>query len=136
ADWLASAAQGDLGISMLSSESVWQSILQRLPNTMILVVYSILLSVVVGVSLGVFAAIHRGSRLDSFVTGFASLGVAVPSFWLAILLVVFFSLTLRWFPSTGAAPFTSDPLQAIRHATLPAIALSLHNIAELARQVR
>src|SRR4029079_3736937 len=70
------------------------------------------------------------------VTSVASLGVALPSFWLAILLVANFSLAFHWFSATGARPITVDPKLAIIHATLPAVALAVGVIAELARQVR
>ena len=99
-------------------------------------IYALFISAVVGVPLGILAATKVGSRIDAFVTGIASLGVALPSFWLAILLVIALSLNWHFFPATGARPFLVDPLGAIRHATLPAIALAVAVIAELARQVR
>src|SRR6202008_362365 len=89
-----------------------------------------------GISLGVLAATRVGSAADAFVTRTASLGVALPSFWLAILPVGAGALDLHLFPATGARPFTVSPGEAIRHATLPAIALAVGVIAELARQVR
>jgi peptide/nickel transport system permease protein len=134
--WLWHAAGGDLGVSLLSSSKVVDLILERMPNTILIATYALVIAAVVGVSLGVLAATRSGSRLDAAITSVASLGVALPSFWLAILLVVAFSLHLHLFPATGARAFTEDPVGAIRHATLPAIALSTSVIAELARQVR
>jgi peptide/nickel transport system permease protein len=90
----------------------------------------------IGVPLGVLAATRSGSRLDAFVTGVASLGVALPSFWLAIILVANFSLGWHWFPATGAKSLFADPKGALLSATLPAVALAVGVIAELARQVR
>jgi peptide/nickel transport system permease protein len=134
--WLWHVVKGDLGVSLLSSSSVFDLILQRMPNTILIAAYALIIAMIVGVSLGVLAATRVGSRLDAAITSVASLGVALPSFWLAILLVVALSLNLHLFPATGARSFTDDPAGAIRHATLPAIALSTAVIAELARQVR
>jgi peptide/nickel transport system permease protein len=134
--WLWHVVNGDLGVSLLSSSKVLDLILQRMPNTILIAAYALIIATIVGVSLGVLAATRVGSRLDAAITSVASLGVALPSFWLAILLVVALSLNLHLFPATGARSFTDDPAGAIHHATLPAIALSTAVIAELARQVR
>jgi peptide/nickel transport system permease protein len=135
-NWLWQVVHGDLGRSLLSSAPVTERIAQSLPNTILIAAYALVLAALVGIPLGVFAATRVGSRIDAFVTGVASLGVALPSFWLAILLVVYFSLDLHWFPATGVRPFTTDPLGALSHATLPAVALAVGVVAELARQVR
>lgn len=134
--WLWHALQGDLGRSLLSSAPVLDIILQRLPNTILIAVYALIVATLIGIPLGVLAATRIGSRVDTFVTSVASLGVALPSFWLGILLVVTFSLQQRWFPATGAVGLSVDPGKALLHATLPAIALAVGVIAELARQVR
>jgi peptide/nickel transport system permease protein len=134
--WLLHALEGNLGRSLLTSESVSQLILYRLPNTLLIAVYALVIAGVAGVALGVAAATRVGTRLDAFITGLASLGVALPSFWLAMILVATLSLGLHWFPTTGAAPLLTDPWSAIMHATLPAVALAVGVIAELARQVR
>ena len=134
--WLWHAMNGDLGVSLLTSSKVLDLILQRMPNTILIAVYAFVIAAAVGIPLGILAATRVGSRLDAFITSIASLGVALPSFWLAILLVIGLSLNLHLFPATGARVFTEDPLGAIRHATLPAMALSAAVIAELARQVR
>lgn len=134
--WLWQAAQGDLGVSLLSNASVLDLIHERMPNTILIAAYALLIATAVGVPLGILAATRVGSRIDAFVTSVASLGVALPSFWLAILLVATLSLDLHLFPATGARPFSADPVGAVKHATLPAIALATGVIAELARQVR
>lgn len=134
--WLLQVVQGDLGRSLLSSQPVLDIIMHRLPNTLLIAAYALIVAALIGIPLGMLAATRVGTRVDSWVTGVASLGVALPSFWLAMLLVLHFSLGLRWFPTTGAASFTQNPLLAIQHATLPAIALAVGVIAELARQVR
>jgi peptide/nickel transport system permease protein len=134
--WLWHAVRGDLGVSLLSGAPVLDLIMQRMPNTILIAIYALVIAASAGISLGVLAATRVGSRVDAFVTSIASLGVALPSFWLAILLVATFSLDLHLFPATGARPISVDPALAIKHATLPAIALATGVIAELARQVR
>jgi peptide/nickel transport system permease protein len=134
--WLLHALEGNLGRSLLTSQPVAELILYRLPNTILIAAYALVIAGVVGISLGVLAATRAGTRIDSFITGLASLGVALPSFWLGMLLVATFSLTYHWFPTTGAVSLTVDPWRALVHATLPAIALAVGVIAELARQVR
>jgi peptide/nickel transport system permease protein len=136
ATWLGHAAQGDLSKSLLSGEPVRDTILHRLPNTLLIVAGSLLLSLIAGVPLGMAAAIRPESRLDRFITFLSSLGVAVPSFWLAMMLVSVFALSLHWLPATGAASFIEDPWDAIRHAILPSIALSAGGIATIAQQLR
>ncbi|MGK9053609.1 ABC transporter permease [Neorhizobium petrolearium] len=134
--WVGSVLQGDLGHSLFSNEAVLRLILARLPHTILLVIYALLLGAVIGIPLGILAATRQGTALDKIITSIASLGVAVPNFWLGIILVTLFSLGYRWFPATGAVSVFEKPLEALYYATLPAIALSTGVVAVLARQVR
>ncbi|MFT4102730.1 MAG: ABC transporter permease [Burkholderiaceae bacterium] len=134
--WLWHALHGDLSRSILSGEPVLNMALERFPATLLMVVYALVLSLLIGIPMGILAATRPGSRLDGFVSGAASVGVAVPNFWLAMLLVASFALERPWFPATGSAPFGEDPLRALHFATLPAIALASGGIAEVARQLR
>ena len=136
AQWLWNALHGDLSRSILSGEPVLDSILRRFPNSLLIVGCALLLSLLIGVPLGIIAATRPGSRVDALVTSIASLGVAVPNFWLAMILVAIFALTWNWFPATGAAPLSPDPLKALRHAALPSLALAAGGVAEVARQLR
>ena len=136
ANWLWNALHMDLGRSLFSNEEVSTLILSRLPHTVLLVVYALILGAVTGVPSGILAATRQGTRLDKAITSFASLGVAVPNFWLGIILVSTFALDWRLFPATGAVSIFEDPLQAIYYATLPAFALSTNVTAVLTRQVR
>lgn len=134
--WLWKAAHGDLSSSLVSSESVLSSIERCLPHTMLIVVLAMLLALAIGIPLGIAAASRPGSWTDSFVMTIASLGVAIPNFWLGMLMVAFFSLDLNWLPATGATPISEDFWDAIRHAILPACALAAGGVAEVARQLR
>ncbi len=134
--WLGHAARGDLSKSLLSGEPVSESILHRLPNTLLVVAGSLFLSLLIGVPLGVAGATRPGSRIDGFITALSSFGVAVPSFWLGMMLVSIFALGLRWLPATGAVSLGDDFWGAIRHAILPSLALSASGVATIARQLR
>ena len=135
-DWLVHACEGNLGHSLLSSEPVLELILHRLPNTLEIGGMALIIACGVGIPLGMLAATRQGSKVDGFVTGLASLGVALPSFWLAMILVLNLSLKLHWLPATGSTALTDDPWQSFRHALLPSVALAVSAIAELARQLR
>ncbi|MFN4099545.1 MAG: ABC transporter permease [Pararhodobacter sp.] len=135
-NWLWNALQFDLGRSLFSNEEVSRLIALRLPHTMLMVVYALVLGALCGIPLGILAATRQGTRLDKFITSFASLGVAVPNFWLGIILVTVFALDWRLFPATGAVSIFENPWQAIYFATLPALALSTNVTAVLTRQVR
>ena len=134
--WLWGALHGDLGRSILSGEVVLDSILRRFPTSLLIVGCALTLSLAIGVPLGILAATRPGSRVDAFVTSIASLGVALPNFWLAMLLVATFALNWNFFPATGASPLSAGVGKALLHAALPSIALAAGGIAEVARQLR
>jgi peptide/nickel transport system permease protein len=134
--WLGHAVTGDLSTSLITGQPVLDEVLRRLPNTLLITVLALLLAVLVGVPLGILAATRVDRPTDRVVTTIASLGVAVPNFWLGMILVGFFALGLGWFPTTGAASLTQAPLRALSHAALPALALATGGIAEITRQLR
>lgn len=134
--WLVKAVQGNLSNSLVSSEAVLTSIKRCLPHTLLIVSLALLIALLVGIPLGIAAASRPGSWLDGFVMAIASLGVAVPNFWLGMLLVAFFALQLNWLPATGAVPFATNPWLSLSHAILPATALAAGGIAEVGRQLR
>lgn len=135
-NWLFNALQGDFGESLLSGEPVLETIARVFPNTLFIVVYGVLLSVLIGVPLGILASSRPNSRLDGSIMGVSSLGVAVPNFWLGMVLVSVFALGWNWFPATGFTPPSESLSSAIWFATLPAIALCTNGIAEVTRQLR
>lgn len=134
--WLGHAATGDLSHSLLTGVPVRQAIIEKFPNTLEIVLGALLISIAVGVPLGIAAAASAGSWADGVVSALSSLGVAVPSFWLAMILVSIFALDWRLLPATGSAPLFVDPAESIRHAALPAMALGAGGVAEVARQLR
>lgn len=135
-DWLWGVLHGDLGTSMLSRQRVMTTIINRLPPTVLVVSYSMVLAIIFGAILGVLAAAFYGTWLDTLLTGLTTLADAIPYFWLGIVLISEFALKHRIFPAVGMVDFTKDPLGALHSATLPAVALSLSGIAVIGRQLR
>jgi peptide/nickel transport system permease protein len=135
-DWLSGLFHGNLGTSIQSSQPVAHIIAERFPPSLIIWIGSLIISIGVGIPAGIRAARSRHRAADQVITSTASVGIAVPSFWLGMVLVFLFSLRLHWFPATGSVPFTQSPLQSIRSAVLPSIALGCVGAAEVARQVR
>ena len=105
--WLANIARGDFGRSLVLNQGVLAAVAQRLPVTLSLTVVSLAITVPIGVALGVLAACWRQTWLDSAIMALALLGLSVPSFWVAILSVILFSVSLHWLPTTGYAPLAS-----------------------------
>jgi len=136
ARWLGAAVQGDLGTSLYTSYRVSDALADRLPITVSLVFVAFALAAVVGSTIGVLAASLKGRIADRFLTVTTSIGLAIPNFWLGLLLVTFFGLKLGWFPSGGYVPFAEDPGGWLRSITLPAVTLATAVAAELARQMR
>jgi peptide/nickel transport system permease protein len=134
--WLWNVLHLDLSRSYLSNEPVLDQILHRFPTSLLIVCGALAISLIVGIPLGILAATKAGSRLDTVVTSFSSLGVALPNFWLAMILVATFALAWNWFPATGAVAVSQNFGRAVLHATLPAIALAAGGIAEVVRQLR
>lgn len=135
-NWLRDTVTGDLGTSLTNGAEVSEQILRRFPATLTIVGGALLVSLVFGLPMGVAAAVRSGSPRDSVITGVSTLGVALPNFWLGMVLVTIFSLNLGWLPATGSVGITEDLWQAFRHALLPSIALGAVGAAELARQTR
>lgn len=136
ADWAWRALHGDLSRSLLSGEAVADTVARVFPNTLFIVLYAILISVLVGAPLGVLAAARSGGAVDRALMLLSSVGVALPNFWIAMIFVALFALDRQWFPATGFVSPTEDLGLAIWHATLPAVALAASGVAEVARQLR
>jgi peptide/nickel transport system permease protein len=134
--WLKNAVQGDLGESLYTGRSVSDEIGRRFPITFSVAIGAIAISILVGAAAGIIAGLGRGRAPDRGVSLFTSLGLAIPSFWLALMLVILFSVELGWLDSIGYVNFGDDPYQWARHLILPWIALGIGAAATVARQVR
>jgi peptide/nickel transport system permease protein len=115
---------------------VGQEIAARLPVTLSMMGLALLISVIVGIGAGVVAALHRGRWADRAIVLAASLGVAMPNFWVGLMLVLLLAIALPWLPATGYVPLTESLSGWLRHLTLPSLALALAPAAEITRQVR
>jgi peptide/nickel transport system permease protein len=134
--WLAQAFQGDLSKSLATGEPVAESIARAFPNTLLIVVLAMGVALGLGIPLGMLAASRPDGLRDRVVTSVASLGIAVPNFWLAMILVAWLALEFGWFPATGAVPLKESFSGALHHAILPALALAAGGVAEVSRQLR
>ena len=134
--WVAGLATGNLGVSYTYDEPVAGLIAERLVVTLPLAVFAILLSTAIALPVGVYAAVRRGTPVDTVVMGLGQLGVAVPSFWFAMLLVLLFAVQLRWASAGGFPGWSAGLLPAVGALLLPAIALALPQAAILARITR
>jgi peptide/nickel transport system permease protein len=135
-EWLSRAAQGNLGTSLRSGLPVGEAIVQKLPVTIELTILSFALGLAVGLPLAVAAAQHRGRLADGLLTAASLVGISMPGFWLATLLLLWFSLALRMLPSIGYVPFGEDPVDNLRHLVMPAIGLGLPLAATIMRFTR
>jgi peptide/nickel transport system permease protein len=136
AGWLVAAVQGDLGESVFTSDSVTLMLSERMPVTLALTVSALVFALLVGVPAGIAAALHQNRWPDSAVRGVATLGIAVPGYWLGLLLLMLFAIQLGLFPTIGYTPLHEDPAGWLRHMLLPAVALGAPAAAEVARQLR
>ncbi len=136
--WLRSAVQGDLGISLETGVPVAALVMDRLRNSLILVVTAMTLATVVGVIVGVVSAVRPGSLFDRAGMLFVLFGNSMPAFWLGILLILAFSLELRWFPVSGMYSIRGDRglLDLLHHLVLPSVTLGILSMAIVARMTR
>lgn len=134
--WLAGAVRGDLGMSWSGSAPVTELLASRLPVTFSVALGALLVALLIGIPVGIAAGIRAGRSTDSLLTGAASIGQAVPSFWLALLLVAYVAMQTPWFPATGYVPIDEDATGWLRSIALPSIALGTAAAGGFARQTR
>ena len=134
--WLSGVAHLDFGRSLYSGVPVWQEITSRLPATVSLVIAAAVVALMVGVPLGIVSALRPGGSVDGAARVTSSAGIAIPNFWLAVILVSLFSVHWKLLPPTGFTGISSSFTGWLRTITLPAIALGLAVAASVARQLR
>lgn len=134
--WITGLVQGDFGVSYTYKVPTGELIGQRLWVSLPLSIYALLLSTLIALPIGIISAAKRNSVADYGIMGVTQLGIAVPNFWFAMLLVLLFSITLRWFSAGGFPGWSAGFLPAIKALTLPAIALALPQASILARVMR
>lgn len=134
--WLSDVARLNLGYSLLARRQVTQMIGEAVPQTLRLALASMTLSILIGFPIGIVAAVRQNSRLDAAVTGLSSIGLAVPSFWLGILLILLFSVRLHWLPPSGVGDPDEGSLYNLRYLVMPVVTIAASNLAVFARFVR
>jgi peptide/nickel transport system permease protein len=134
--WFSDVLRLDFGESIFLGEPVTQALLNRMQPTVLLTLYALTIQVLIGIPAGVFAAVRYNSPLDRTLTVMAISGSAIPTFFLGILLILIFSVRLRWLPSGGYVPFIEDPAAHFKAMLLPAFALGFSAAGLLARLVR
>jgi peptide/nickel transport system permease protein len=136
ADWLWNALHGDFGKSLITGQPVAPQLKQRLPATLQLAAAALLIGMLIGFPAGIISAVKPGSTTDIVTSIFSQIGVTVPDFWMGIMLVLLFSLTLGWLPPSGYTPIQEDFGDWLAHLILPAITAGLISGAIQTRFVR
>jgi len=134
--WLSKFVRGDWGVSIGTGEQVRDMFLRRLPVTLELFLFATIWSVAIGVPAGLISALRRQSKLDFVLMTGTILGVSIPSFWEAIVLIYLLAIALPIFPPSGYVPFLENPQQNIVAMILPSFVLGTHSAGLLARYVR
>lgn len=136
ADWLGKVLQGDLGRALKSNQPVIEIVKLRLPVTAELTVLAMIIATVIAVPAGIFAALRRNSKWDVANGILSMIGIAMPPFWLGILLIMLFSIWLDWLPSSGYVSFFEDPVGNLEHMAMPAFTIGFAFAATIMRQTR
>jgi peptide/nickel transport system permease protein len=134
--WVEHFVRGDWGTSIGTGEKVLDMFLRRLPITLELFLGASLWSLAIGIPAGMIGALKRNSAIDMLVTAGAIVGVSIPAFWEAIVLIYLLAVVLPIFPPSGYVPFSEDPLLNLRAMALPTFVLGTHSGGLLARYVR
>ena len=134
--WISGVLQGDLGFSYRNTQPVSEILIHALPITLELVLLGLLIAVVIGLPLGVLSAVKRDSTHDYVARVGGLIGISIPSFWLATLLLLFTSRVFHWVPPLTYTPIYEDPLKNLSQFILPAISISVFTLAIVMRMVR
>jgi peptide/nickel transport system permease protein len=134
--WIGGIMHGDFGDSYWFKASVMTELGDRMPRTLELAVFAIVLSVVFSVPLGVISAIKPNSWLDFGARSFTIVGIAIPNFLMAILMIIFLLTVFNWLPPLGYVELWEDPIKNMQQMIFPAIALAIYDMAFIARVTR
>jgi peptide/nickel transport system permease protein len=134
--WLGLALRGDLGESIRTRESVVWTVGKKLPITIELACFAILIALCIAIPAGVFSAIRRNTVWDFLANAVSLCGISIPSFWLGIMLILLFAVRLGWLPASGFVPLWEQPLGNLQRMVMPAFVLGAGLAAVLMRQTR
>lgn len=135
--WLSNICRGNWGNSLINHQPVAKQIFEKLPATLLLMGTSFVLSILMSIPLGLVSGMKKNKAADQFISIFAYIGISIPAFWLALMLIIIFSLNLHWLPSNGMRTVGSNSvLDILWHLILPGIVLSVGNTAVFTRYIR
>ncbi|WP_312469012.1 ABC transporter permease [Neobacillus sp.] len=136
--WIKGILSGEWGYSIVTHESISHNLSTRIPNTILLVLPAYILALILSIILGLFAGAKKGKLIDKIIDGYSSFGIAIPSFWLAMILVFIFGYSLNLFPILGMHTIGSEGSfpDLLSHIVLPCTVLTLSFLPELVRYVR
>lgn len=135
-NWATDAVRGDLGRSVITSRHVSDTLIERYPVTLSVAGGGLLVAVVIGVAGGTLAALRQGRLTDRLISLGTATGLAVPNFWVAVLLAFYVGVQLGWLPAVGYVGPTESVFEWVKHLIMPSIALGLGSAAVVARQMR
>lgn len=135
-DWLGGALTGDLGVSFRSGEPVTSAIVERLPATLTLAFAALAVALLIALPLGVVSAVRSGRPVDYVATFVSQIGISIPDFWMGIMFILLFSLTLGWLPPSGYVSPLEDPVGWLQRLLMPAVTIGVVSGAILTRFVR
>ena len=134
--WLGQVLQGNLGDSIFLQRPVTQALWERAEPTTLLSLMAVAIAALIGIPCGIVSAVYRGKLVDQFFTGFAMLGASIPSFWLGLVLIQIFAVSLGWFPVSGYGAPGAPLAERLHSLMLPAIVLGVLNSALITRFTR
>ena len=134
--YLSGVAVGDFGVSFRSGESVFEIVISRMPATISLAAAALVIALLISFPLGILSAVRRGKPVDHVARIGSQIGISIPDFWLAILMILVLSGWLRLLPPSGYVPLTEDPVEWLRHVIMPALTVGLISGSIMTRFIR
>ena len=134
--WLGNMARGDLGYSAYFNQSVWDAIRPKIDVTVTLALLGVIVALVLALPAGVFSALYRGSTFDQYARAISAVGMAVPAFWLGIIILLFLSRIVGWAPPAQHFGLIEDPVASLQRLMLHAIIVGFRSAAVISRMIR
>ena len=134
--WLAKMVQGDLGYSVYFNQSVWDAIKPKIDVTVTLAILGVLVAIVISIPAGIFSALFRGSAFDQAVRAVSAVGMAVPAFWLGIIILLVLARYVGWAPPAQHVDLWEDPVKSLQRFMFPALILGFRSAAVISRMIR
>ncbi len=134
--WLAKMAQGDLGYSVYFNQSVWQAIKPKIDVTVTLALLGVIVAIAISIPAGIFSALFRGSAFDQAVRAVSAVGMAVPAFWLGIIILLVLARYVGWAPPAQHVDIWEDPVKSLQRFMFPALILGFRSAAVISRMIR